>query len=107
MIRRSGRLLGALVFLCVPALGGAAHAQDFFSALFGGPFGGRQPHAPSMPLPFASEREANTRASSDEARPRFAGGQAYCVRTCHGRYSDLGAEQLKAGRRFATTSPSG
>jgi hypothetical protein len=91
MIRRSGRLLGALVFLCVPALGGAAHAQDFFSALFGGPFGGRQPHAPSMPLPFASEREANTRASSDEARPRFAGGQAYCVRTCDGRYFPISA----------------
>ncbi len=91
MIRRSGSLVGALVFLCVPALAGAAHAEDFFSALFGGPFGGRQPHAPSMPLPFASERGANTRASSDEARPRFAGGQAYCVRTCDGRYFPISA----------------
>jgi hypothetical protein len=91
MIRRSGRLVGALVFLCVPALAGAAHAEDFFSALFGGPFGGRQPHAPSMPLPFASERGANTRASSDEARPRFTGGQAYCVRTGDGRYFPISA----------------
>lgn len=90
MIRRSGRLVGALFFLCVPALAGAAHAEDFFSALFG-PFGGRQPRAPSMPLPFANEREANPRASADEARRRFAGGQAYCVRTCDGRYFPISA----------------
>jgi hypothetical protein len=91
MIRRSGRLVGALAFLCVPALADAAQAEDFFSALFGGPFAGRQLHAPSMSSPFASEREPNTRASSDQARPRFAGGQAYCVRTCDGRYFPISA----------------
>ncbi|MBU6463246.1 MAG: DUF2865 domain-containing protein [Bradyrhizobium sp.] len=85
MIGRLGRLVGALVVLCVPALAGTAHAEDFFSALFG-PFGARQPHAPSMPLPFANEREANAPASPGEARRRLAGGQAYCVRTCDGRY---------------------
>src|ERR1700722_3295919 len=84
MIRRSGRLwlLGAAILLCVPALTPAARAEDFLSALFGA-FGGGRPHVPSMPLPFASEGEANAPV---EARPRFAGGQAYCVRGCDGRY---------------------
>jgi hypothetical protein len=92
MIGRSGRLwiLSAVLVLCVPALAGAAHAQDFFSALFG-PFGGRQPHAPSMPLPFANQRWANSPASPGDARPRFSGGQAYCVRTCDGRYFPVSA----------------
>ena len=85
MIRQSGRVLclGAVISLCVAALAPAAQAEDFLSALFGA-FGGR-PHAPSMPLPFASEGGANAPGAA-EARPRFAGGQAYCVRSCDGRY---------------------
>ena len=85
MIRRSGRLLclGAAISLGVAALAPAARAEDFLSALFGA-FGGRH-HVPSMPLPFASEGEANAPGAT-EARPRYAGGQAYCVRTCDGRY---------------------
>jgi hypothetical protein len=66
------------------ALAPSAQAEDFLSALFGA-FGGR-PHAPSMPLPFANEGDANTSMSQGEARPRTVGGQAYCVRTCDGRY---------------------
>jgi hypothetical protein len=83
MIRRSGRLLllGAAMSLCVPALASSARAEDFLSALFGA-FGGHRVHIPSMPLPFASEGDPNAPA----VRPRFAGGQAYCVRTCDGRY---------------------
>jgi hypothetical protein len=86
MNRRSNRLLvlGAAVLFAVPALAPAAQAEDFLSALFGA-FGGGRPHAPSMPLPFASEGEANA-PGAVEPRPRFAGGQAYCVRTCDGRY---------------------
>src|ERR1700744_3363322 len=82
MMRRSV-LLGAAFMLCVPVLAPAAHAEDFLSALFGA-FGARH-HAPSasMPLPFASEGETNAPA---DARAHFAGGQAYCVRTCDGRY---------------------
>jgi hypothetical protein len=87
MIRRSGRLLlvGTALFLSVPALAPAARAEDFLSALFGA-LGGGRPHVASMPLPFASEGEANAPASPMEVRPRFAGGQAYCVRSCDGRY---------------------
>jgi hypothetical protein len=83
MIRRSNRLLmiGAAILFAVPALAPAARAEDFFSALFGA-FGGRH-HLPSMPLPFASEGDANAPA---EARTHFTGGQAYCVRSCDGRY---------------------
>jgi hypothetical protein len=88
MIRRSGRLLlvSAAVLLCVPVLASSAQAEDFLSALFGA-FGGHpRSHVPSMPLPFASEGGANASGQAGEARSRFTGGQAYCVRTCDGRY---------------------
>jgi hypothetical protein len=83
MIRRSVRLLalGTVTMACASALAPSAQAEDFLSALFGA-FGAR-PHA-SAPLPFANEGDAN--APQAEARPRYAGGQAYCVRTCDGRY---------------------
>jgi hypothetical protein len=87
MSGRSGRgwALVAVTILLVPALASTAHAEDFLSALFGA-FGGHRSQLPSMPLPFASEGEANAPASRGEAHLRFAGGQAYCVRTCDGRY---------------------
>lgn len=93
---RSARLaaFGATVALCAAAIAPAAHAEDF-SALFGG-----HPDSPSasMPLPFASEGgqpapriELRPHA---EVRPHAAvsgGGQAFCVRTCDGRYFPLSA----------------
>lgn len=87
MKRRSGRLLiaGAAILFAVPAMAPAARAEDFLTALFGAFHAGR-PDAPSMPLPFASEGQANAPASLGEGHQRFAGGQAYCVRTCDGRY---------------------
>ncbi|HEY3678322.1 MAG TPA: DUF2865 domain-containing protein [Bradyrhizobium sp.] len=87
MTGRLGRVwaLGAVAILSVPALASTAHAEDFLSALFGA-FGGHRSHSRSMPLPFANEGEVNAPASRGEAHPRFAGGQAYCVRTCDGRY---------------------
>jgi hypothetical protein len=92
MVRRSGRLLamGAAVALCSSALAPAAQAGDFLSALFGA-FGARRPELPSMPLPFASE--GNPLSQQNDARPRatYSGGQAYCVRTCDGRYFPLAA----------------
>ena len=90
MIRGSGKQIacGIAVLLCASALGPAAQAQDFLSALFGA-FGGGRSHVPSIPLPFASE--GNPFAPHGDARPRFAGGQAYCVRTCDGRYFPITA----------------
>jgi hypothetical protein len=93
MIRRSGSqiALGVAVALCAAAVAPAAQAEDFLSALFGA-FGGGRSHAPSIPLPFASE--SNPFAAPGEARPRVGysgGGQAYCVRTCDGRYFPISA----------------
>lgn len=58
-----------------------AHGQDFFSALFGG-FQPPRPSAAPLSLPFAVEGD---RAPRPQARSS-GGGQAYCVRTCDGRY---------------------
>jgi hypothetical protein len=97
MIRRSGRriALGAVVALCALTIAPAAQAGDFLSNLFGA-FGVRRPEAPavSVPLPFASE--GNPLFPQTDARPRAAysgGGQAYCVRTCDGRYFPISASE--------------
>src|SRR5882672_6176661 len=95
MARSSARrwVFGAVAVLCVMAP--AAQAQDFFSALFGG-FG--RSRAPVIRLPFGSEGEQFTRG---DVRQRY-GGQAYCVRTCDGRYFPLPASDNQS--RAATCS---
>jgi hypothetical protein len=65
----------------------SAQAEDILSAIFGGFNGPQQTYRdapPPFPLPFASEGEIAPR----RATPRIStgGGQAYCVRTCDGRY---------------------
>jgi Protein of unknown function (DUF2865) len=86
---RSGKRLafGAVAALVASTLAPSAHAEDFLSALFGA-FGGHRSQAPAIPLPFASEGDPS--APQTEARPRavYPSGraQAYCVRTCDGRY---------------------
>jgi hypothetical protein len=86
----TGLAVGAAA-LCALAFAPAAQAEDFLSALFGA-FGAR-PHAPpSMPLPFANVGDSS--AATPGLRPRVAtsgGGQAYCVRTCDGRYFPITA----------------
>jgi hypothetical protein len=89
MFRRSVRpaALGVAVALCALTLAPSAQAEDFLSALFGA-FGGGRPHVPSMPLPFASESRS-VDLQNDGYRPRVSyggGAQAYCVRSCDGRY---------------------
>jgi hypothetical protein len=83
MATKSGRLAawGVTVALCASSLVATAQAQDFFSALFGA-LGGRRLAPPQIVLPFANEG-----APQGDARPRYyGGGQAYCVRSCDGRY---------------------
>jgi hypothetical protein len=78
--------LVAAALLGASAIAPVAQAQDFFSALFGG-FG--RSRGPSIQLPFANEGEPFARG---DARPRYSGGgQAYCVRTCDGRYFPINA----------------
>jgi hypothetical protein len=79
-------VLGTAALGCV-ALAPAAHAQDFFSQLFGGLTQGRPP---VVRMPFDDGYAPAQRVE----RPRYSnsgGGQAYCVRTCDGRYFPLAA----------------
>ena len=87
-------VLGAAALACASALTPAAQAQDFFSALFGG-FG--RSRAPMIRQPFGNEGDQFTQGYS---RPRYGGGQAYCVRTCDGRHFPLPA----ADNQSRTTS---
>ncbi|MEO8321273.1 MAG: DUF2865 domain-containing protein, partial [Bradyrhizobium sp.] len=82
---RSGKFaLSAAVLVCAAALAPAAQAQDFFSALFGGM--GRQAPQPYVSMPFANE-DGSIPAPRGEMRSRYGGGgQAFCVRSCDGRY---------------------
>jgi Protein of unknown function (DUF2865) len=81
---------GAAAILVAAVIAPAAQAQDFFSALFG-TFGGGRMRAPMTPLPFAGEGNMSVPESGTLQRQRpvysYSGGsQAYCVRTCDGRY---------------------
>jgi Protein of unknown function (DUF2865) len=90
MIRRSVRLLAlaTVAMAYASVLAPPAQAEDFLSALFGA-FGAR-PRVPSIPLPFGNEGDTAS-VPQVAARSRYAGGQAYCVRTCDGRYFPLAA----------------
>jgi hypothetical protein len=79
-----------------------AQARDFFTALFGA-FSDNPALAPARPepsraMPFASESDPFSRPA-EQPRPRVSysagggsgGGQAYCVRTCDGRYFPITA----------------
>lgn len=79
--------LGAATLVCASAIAPVAQAEDFFSALFGGL---ARSSGPSMRLPFANE--GGPFAPQGEGRARYVGGgQAYCVRTCDGRYFPINA----------------
>jgi len=97
-MRRSGGLIawGMAVVLCAFALAPTAQAEDFLSALFGA-FGGGRSHAPAIPLPFATD--GSPFAPPTDVRPRAiysGGGQAYCVRTCDGRYFPIVASDSQS-----------
>ena len=86
---RSGKLAawGAAALMCASILAPAAQAQDFFSQLFGGV--SRPRPQPYIQMPFADD-DGQVRAPRSEGRVRYSGGggggQAFCVRTCDGRY---------------------
>ena len=108
MRMRSARLatLGAAALVCASALAPAAQAQDFFSALFGGMGGGRA-RQPYVSMPFAGDDGA-VPVQRREMRPRYGsggdgGGQAFCVRTCDGRYFPVAASD-KASRAASCNS---
>jgi hypothetical protein len=91
MNRRSGSLatLGLAASLCGLGSVSGAQAEDFFTALFGA-FRGHRSYAPSIPLPFASE--GGLFPTDIHPRAGYSGGsQAYCVRSCDGRYFPISA----------------
>jgi hypothetical protein len=76
-------VLGATALLCASALAPVAQAQDFFSALFGGMGRARGPY---ISLPFANSDGSMPVQRGEARRYGGGGGQAFCVRTCDGRY---------------------
>ncbi|WP_298244885.1 DUF2865 domain-containing protein [uncultured Bradyrhizobium sp.] len=80
-----GKVAGGTAILVVAsaglALAPAAHAEDFFSALFGG-FRMRPP--PEIRVPFPNDDMQ--RYDTPRQRASYGGGTAYCVRGCDGRY---------------------
>ena len=62
------------------------HAQDFFSALFGGIVDDRPP--PALSRPSGSDGGYGERR---ESRSSSGGRQAFCVRSCDGRYFPISA----------------
>ncbi|MDA9502141.1 DUF2865 domain-containing protein [Bradyrhizobium sp. CCBAU 11357] len=83
--RLIGKWTGGTVILIAIAAGLAsapsAHAEDFFSALFGG-FRMRPPPEIRMPFP----NDGGPRYDGPRQRASYGGGAAYCVRGCDGRY---------------------
>src|SRR5215470_18124242 len=71
--------IGAAAGLAVAALAPAAQAQDFFSNFFRG-FG--RSRTPTIQMPLGD----NFQQAQPRQRYGGGGGQAYCVRTCDGRY---------------------
>lgn len=76
--------VGVAAMLAVASFGLAlttsAHAEDFFSALFGA-FGARPPQ---IRAPFPNDDML--RYDVPRQRAAYGGGTAYCVRGCDGRY---------------------
>ena len=83
-------ILGGLAALIVVTLPLAAQAEDFLSTLFGA-FGANRSPPPATPLSFGGEPNVVFPPDGQVSRPRIYGGgsQAYCVRTCDGRYFPL------------------
>jgi hypothetical protein len=67
-----------------------AQAEDFFSALFGA-----RPTPPEQPFAFPSFRERAPVAAPRRHRIAYGGGQAWCVRTCDGRYFPVAGDDNK------------
>lgn len=76
-------MTGTALVLCATSLSYPAQAGDFFSNLFGGFARPQMQRAPMM-VPFGDDGQQPV----ETPRPRVAygGGQAWCVRTCDGRY---------------------
>ncbi len=102
-MRTSRLVLGGTIVLIAAIAAPAALAQDFFSALFGG-FGLHRPQPPMTRMPYAGEENTASPSEGPVSRPRaysYGGAsQAFCVRTCDGRYFPISS----AGNRSRAAS---
>jgi hypothetical protein len=82
-------LFGGAAALIAVVIAPAAQAEDFLSTLFGA-FGVHrpQPQPLATPMPYSNEESTVFPPEGLASRPRvsYGGSQAYCVRTCDGRY---------------------
>jgi hypothetical protein len=89
--------IGAVLVALVLSAATSAQARDFFTSFFNSSFDNpavsQQRPQPSTALPFASPGGDFFGSPAEPARPRvsYGGGQAYCVRTCDGRYFPITA----------------
>jgi Protein of unknown function (DUF2865) len=91
-----GWMAGAAAMLAVAALAPSAQAQDFFSSFFRN-FG--RSRGPVFQMPFGD----NFQQAEPRQRYGSGGGQAYCVRTCDGRYFPIAGAD-KESRAAACSS---
>lgn len=81
--------LGGAVAVVAVAIAPAAMAQDFLSALFGG-FGIHRTEQPMTPMRYTDDENTTPPSEGTSSHGRaysYGGGsQAFCVRTCDGRY---------------------
>jgi hypothetical protein len=99
MVMRSAKAAAAAmaVAACALAVAPSAQAEDFLSALFGAFTGGRL-RLPIVRMPFAGESD-QVSPQWERQGPRiiaYGGGQAFCVRTCDGRYFPLSASDRES-----------
>jgi Protein of unknown function (DUF2865) len=91
-------LCGIAILIAIPGLTQTAKAQGFFWPFFN-TFGGGQPPAVQTPFANGSEsipyvRRGRPRVRSSSSGQASNSGQAYCVRTCDGRYFPItGSDQ--------------
>ncbi|WP_322515963.1 DUF2865 domain-containing protein [Rhodopseudomonas palustris] len=92
MRRSTAKAIGicGVAMMSLAGTASSAQAQDFFSALFHGFQPPARHYVPERAFPFASEGDYAPRARRP-ARTYSSGGQAFCVRTCDGRYFPIAA----------------
>lgn len=95
MTRSLATSTAAVAAILVVSVSTGAQAQDFFSALFGGIPSSQRSYPPEMSraFPFASEGDYGAPRPARPVQRSYAsgGGQAFCVRTCDGRYFPISA----------------
>lgn len=87
--RIPGLALAVGLSASLAVIGSAAQARDFFSTFFGAFSAPRQP--PMVSFPFAAPETVQSPYARSRRFSYATSEQAYCVRTCDGRYFPISA----------------